>query len=376
MHADPADTATGHGRRRRLLLGLLFVAVIGFAAVVAVVAVSGKDEEKLPADRRSWDATTPGAAAPDDSSATAPIGSHVTAGERLGIKNCPVFPSDHAFHADVSTLPVASDSQAVIDAAGADLMLLPGFSSLVWQGSRTGLPINIVDSTKVPSVDVLGGKYRDISDLNDHPIPESPRIEGFPGAAWDRHMLIVDTATCTSHEFFYVKRVPVIGKWHAETAAKFDLSSNAIRERGSTKAAGTSMLAGMIRYDELQRGRIDHVMSFSLPKISTSPPVWPASGTDGRSDDPNAPPMGTWFRLRADADLSELAPEALVIAKALQIHGAIVDDTGPEYMGLGGENDERWNDVGIQTLKKLTLGDFDVVDPSSMMVSADSYQIR
>ncbi|MGB3411269.1 MAG: hypothetical protein WBA45_08715 [Microthrixaceae bacterium] len=376
MQADTADVSTRRRRRRRFLIGLFCAAVISFAAVLAVSELTGNDEEHLPADRRSWNSETPGASAPGDSPSTAPVGSHVTEGERLGIENCAVFPPDHAFHADVSKLPVATGSQQTIASAGADLMLLPGFSSLVWQGSRTGLPINIVDSTKVSSVDVLGGKYREISDLNDHPIPESPRIEGFPGAAWDRHMLLVDTATCTSHEFFYVKRVPIIGKWHAETAAKFDLNSNAIRKRGSTKAAGTSMLAGLIRYDEVQRGRIDHVMSFSLPKISTRPPVWPASGTDGRSDDPDAPPMGTWFRLRDDVDLSGLAPDALVIAKALQTHGAIVDDTGPEYMGLGGENDERWNDVEIETLKQLKLSDFEVVDPSSMMVTADSYQIH
>jgi hypothetical protein len=346
-------------------------------AAVALVAVScSRDDPEPAAGRQAWDANTPGAQLRGSAPARAPEGSFITSGERLGIERCPIFPRDHAFHADVSTLPVAADSAATIDAAGADLVLHPGFGSLVWQGSRPGLPINIVDSRSVPAVDVVGGKYAYLSDLSGHPIPDSPKVEGFPGAAWDRHMLIVDTATCTSHEFFYATRIPVVDKWHAATAATFDLGSNDVRDRGSTNAAGTSMLAGLLRYDEVERGRIDHTLSFSLPTIATRDPVWPASGTDGRSTDPDAPPMGTWFRLRPDADLSRLGPDARVIAQALQVHGAVLGDTGPDYIGLAGENDERWDDADLETLKTLTLDDFDVVDPSAMRVEEGSYQIR
>lgn len=359
---------SGTGRRNRAGWGLL---------VVALVAVScSRDDPELAEDRQAWDADTPGAQLRAGTPARAPDGSYITSGERLGIENCAVFPRDHAFHADISGLPVAAGSEAIIEAAGADLILQPGFGSLVWRGSRTGLPINVVDSRAVPSVDVLGGEYAYLSDLSGHPIPDSPKVEGFPGAAWDRHMLIVDTATCTSHEFFYATRIPVVGRWHAATAVTFDLGSNDIRDRGAANAAGTSMLAGLLRHDEVERGQIDHTLSFSLPRIAKREPVWPASGTDGRSTDPNAPPMGTWFRLRADTDLSGLGPDARVIAQALQLHGAVLGDTGPDYIGLAGENDERWDDADLETLKTLTLADFEVVDPSAMQVEEGSYQIR
>ena len=36
--------------------------------------------------------------------------------------------------------------------------------------------------------------------------------------------------------------------------------------------------------------------------------------------------MGSWFRLRADADLSGLGPQALV-ARAMQTYGAVLADT-------------------------------------------------
>ena len=63
--------------------------------------------------------------------------------------------------------------------------------------------------------------------------------------------------------------------------------------------------------------------------------MWPALGGDGTSSDPDAPPMGSWLRLRPDADLTGLGPQALVVARALQEHGVIAQDTGPSAGPLG-----------------------------------------
>jgi hypothetical protein len=103
--------------------------------------------------------------------------------------------------------------------------------------------------------------------------------------------------------------------------------------------------------------------------------VWPANGSDGRSTDPDAPPMGTWLRLRSDVDLSHLGPQARVVAEALKVHGAVIFDTGPSY-GLMGEPDTRWADGDLAGLQTLTIGMFEVVDPTPMQVSPTSHQIR
>ncbi|MEZ5350465.1 MAG: hypothetical protein R2714_14885 [Microthrixaceae bacterium] len=42
--------------------------------------------------------------------------------------------------------------------------------------------------------------------------------------------------------------------------------------------------------------------------------------------------MGTWFRLRSDADLSGLGPQARVIAEALQEYGAVLMDTEDRWL--------------------------------------------
>ncbi len=304
---------------------------------------------------------------------------YVASGERLGVGGCQLFPRDNAFHADIAKLPVRSDSAQVIESIGStSLKVRPAFSAGIWEGSRSGIPVNVVDSRTTQIVDFVGGEYSYLSDLGGHPLPAHPRYEGWPGIAWDRHLLVVDSATCISSEFFYVTPAWMnpFGYWVAQTAVKIDLSTNTPRARGATTASGLSMLTGMIRYDEVASGRIGHTIAMAIPKIKKSPPVWPAFGTDGRSTDPNAPAMGTWMRLKPNADLSSLGPQARVVAEALQQHGAVVTDTNHGGMAMGGEPDTRWDDADLATLQTLDASDFEVVDPTPMIIDPASMKIR
>jgi hypothetical protein len=55
------------------------------------------------------------------------------------------------------------------------------------------------------------------------------------------------------------------GTWKAGSGAIFDLRTNALQARGATSAdaAGLSILAGLVRYDEAAAGRMDHDNRFS-----------------------------------------------------------------------------------------------------------------
>lgn len=323
--------------------------------------------------------TVPQATVPPAVPVDPPVSTFVTQGSRLGVGGCPIFPDDNAFHASIDRLPVRSDSADVISSIGADsLVVRPAFSAAIWEGSRSGVPINIVDSRTSKIVDFVGGEYSYLSDLWQHPIPDNPRYEGWPGIAWDRHLLVVDSATCISSEFFYVTPASwnPFGFWVAQTAVKIDLTTNKPRARGATTASGLSMLTGTIRYDEVASGQVGHTIAMSIPKIKKAPPVWPAFGTDGRSTDPNAPAMGSWFRLKPNADLSALGPQARVVAEALQLHGAVVTDTNSHGMAMGGEPDTRWDDADLATLQQLNASDFEIIDPAQMMVDPSTMQIR
>jgi len=332
-----------------------------------------------PTSTPSSSTTVPTGSSTGGAPSSGPTSSYITQGSRLGVGGCPIYPDDNVFHATVTTLPVRSDSAAVLAAMGGTrLTVRAAFSASIWEGSRLGLPVNVVDSRTATSVDVVGGLYSYNSDLSGHAIPSAPRIEGWPGLAWDRHLLLVDSATCMSSEFFYVTPpwMNFAGRWLAETAVKVDLQTNTPRARGTATASGTSMLAGLTRFDEVAAGEIDHVIGVAIPTIKAGAINWPATGTDGRSSDPNAPAMGSWLRLRADVDLSRLRPQARVIARAMQQHGAMVVDTNASGLALSGEPDLRWDDQDLATLGGLSAADFEVVDPTPMKISNGSYQIR
>lgn len=332
-------------------------------------------------------APEPGAgepAGPPRPGVATPAASWITPGERLGIGGCPLFPTDHAWHATVTGLERHPDSDRMIAATGPELPARPRFGAKIARdGTRSGIPYNVVDGSTVKRVDVIvtrdhskNGAGRGV------PIPDGEvKFEGWPGKSWDRHVVIVDTSTCESRELFYA-REPADdllgiggGNWWAAGAGTFDMRSNEPGD-GNATAGNQSLMAGMVRYEEVAAGRVDHALTMTLYKIRQGEPLWPAMGTDGRSEDPDAIPMGSWLRLKADTDLSALGPQARIVAEALQRHGAVVMDTTGHSFAFQGEPHPDWDDADVKTLSTLTLSDFEVIDASPMMASPDSYQLR
>lgn len=316
---------------------------------------------------------------PVPGSARPGVGPWITAGTRPGIGGCPLFPSNHAWHASIGSLAVHPRSAAMI-AATASTTVRPGFGSTVWMGSRAGVPINVVDGRSAARVDVVVDLWGTDGGNLGVPLPDVTRFEGWPGKAWDAHLLVVDTSVCKSRELLNVRDPSddVLGlgggRWYADSAGTFDLTSTA-KPAGTATASGVSLLAGQVRYDEVVTGEIDHVLSATLTGISAAPAVWPAMSSDGTSVEPDAMPMGTWLRLRADADLADLGPHARIIADALREHGAVVTDTGPG-LTLQGEPDERWDSDDLRTLGNLSMADFEVVDAAPMMAERTSFELR
>lgn len=305
----------------------------------------------------------------------APERTYISAGTRKGIGNCPIYPRNNVFHADIRELDQHPDSDKIITAMGNENVRGP--SSGIWMGSRGGIPINIVDSTTMPLTRfVKQGFLLQPESIGSYPLPPNPRIEGDPTPAWDQHLLLFDTATCRSHEMF-LTRTPSLSwyrTWEADAAFTLNLTSNDIPRSAST-VSGFSLLAGLVRYEEVASGEIDHVLTVAVPNASNLPPVWPATRTDGKNTDPDAPRIGMWLRLK-NVDLDRFGPGAKVIVRALQQHGAIIQDSSTFGVLIPSENDPRWDNNDMKTLKQLTAADFEVVDSAQMMVSPNSYEIR
>ena len=264
---------------------------------------------------------------------------------------CSIFPSSNVWNKPVSGLHVASNSAAMIDAIGLDAYLHPDFDAV-----GDGIPYNVVKSTTTTYT--VSFQYADESDNGRYPIPPSPRIEG----GSDRHLISIDTSRCMLWELYAARKSG--SSWSAGSGAIFDLRSNALRPAGwtSADAAGLPIFPGLVRYDEVKSGSINHALRFTAP--DTCGYVYPARHQTAAPCS-NLPPMGLRVRLKASVDISGFGPDAQVVLKALKKYGMILADNGSPWY-VSGAPDSRWNDDEFHQFQTLHGSDFEVVDTSGL----------
>jgi hypothetical protein len=287
------------------------------------------------------------------------------------IGGCPVFPADNVWNTPVDTLPVDHLSAQTIHAIGPNIHLHPDFGSAYWDGGPIGIPFNVVDaSTPKFSFDFW---WPGESDSGPYPIPTNPLIE----YGSDQHLLVVDSSTCKLYELYAVTPPSGGQGWQAGSGAIYDLNSNALRPSTwtSADAAGLPMVPGLARYAEVAAGHIDHALRFTVASTQAGY-IWPArhdapTGTQGTY----TPVMGMRFRLKSTFDINGYGPQAQVILKALQKYGMIVADNGSSWY-ISGEPNAGWDEDDIGGLKNIAGSNFELVDESSLQVSADSGQAR
>lgn len=264
---------------------------------------------------------------------------------------CTILPATNVWNRSVAGLPVASNSAAMVKAIGLSAYLHPDFDAI-----GDGIPYNIVTSS-TPAYTVAFD-YADESDPGPYPIPSSPRVE----AGSDRHLLSLDPGRCKLWELYDVRHSG--SRWSAGSGAVFDLRSNALRPAGwtSADAAGLPILPGLVRYDEVLTGAINHAIRFTAP--DTCGYIYPARHLTA---DPcsNLPPMGLRVRLKASVDISGFGPHARIVLTALKRYGMILADNGSPWY-ISGAPDSRWNDDEMHRLQNLTGADFEVVDTGGL----------
>ncbi|UCD77622.1 MAG: hypothetical protein JSW26_19700 [Desulfobacterales bacterium] len=288
------------------------------------------------------------------------------------LEGCPIFPADNLWNTPVDDLPVDSSSNAYIATIGANRGLHPDFGSGTWAGGPIGIPYTIVDGSQ-PEVNV-DFDYADESDPGPYPIPADAPIEGGSLSSGDRHVLVLDRDYCILYELYAAYPQPD-GSWEAGSGAVFDLNSNALRPEGwtSADAAGLPILPGLMRYDEVASGEIQHAVRFTAPQTRRAY-VWPARHFASSLTDAAYPPMGKRFRLKAGFDHSGFSEEVQVILRALKKYGMILADNGSAWY-ISGAPDPRWdNDVLVNELAQVNGSDFEAVDETFLMVDPESGQ--
>jgi hypothetical protein len=285
--------------------------------------------------------------------------SSMALGQAASLNGFVPFPTDNLWNQDVHTAPVDPNSDAIINFIGASTPLHPDFGSGLYQGTSIGIPYDVVSGS--PFVKVHFTAYGDESDPGPMPIPKNAPIEGYPHPGnGDRHVLVLDRDNCWLYELFG-SHVLKNGNWNAASASVWDLLNDDQRPYTwtSADAAGLPVFPGLVRYDEVAAGAIQHALRFTLhnSRAAFTPPAshWAANSTD-----PNAAPMGMRVRLKNNFDTSGFPPQAQVILAALKRHGMIMADNGSS-MYISGDPDDHWNNNDLSTLKRVPASAFEVL---------------
>ncbi|MDZ4828312.1 MAG: hypothetical protein SGJ13_17875 [Actinomycetota bacterium] len=272
------------------------------------------------------------------------------------IESCGVFPADNAWNQDVSGLPVHPNSANYVASINSSRATLhPDFGG----DGEYGIPFITVGETELLRP-VNWTAYGDESDAGPYPIPPEAPVEGGADSDGDRHVLAVQAGTCKLFELY---RAFWRGDhWDADSGAVWDLRSNALRPLGwtSADAAGLPIFAGLVRYDEVAAGSVNHALRFTVQRTQRGY-VLPATHYASSNTDPALPPMGLRLRLRADFDLSGYSGQARVILEGLKRYGMIVADNGSSWF-ITGAADPRWNDDDLGQLKGVPGRAFEAVD--------------
>jgi hypothetical protein len=272
---------------------------------------------------------------------------------------CDVLPTDNVWHLDVSKLPVQPKSDVWKKAMHAHMTSLhPDFGPPSY-----GIPFDIVDTSHADvSVQFT---YASESDAGPYPFGSDTHVEG----GSDRHAIMIDRDACTLYELYAARWNG--GDPRAGSGAIFNLASNTLRPAGwtSADAAGLPIYPGLLQYDEVASGLVDHAIRVTAD-CTFDAYVWPARHAAG-TNDRRCPPMGARFRLKAGFDASTFSPAARVVIRAMKRYGLIVADNGSDWY-FQGTVDPRWTYAFADQLKRIPARAFVAVDEHACRVTPGS----
>ncbi|MGC1581485.1 MAG: IPT/TIG domain-containing protein [Candidatus Acidiferrales bacterium] len=280
------------------------------------------------------------------------------------------FPADNAWNTNISGAQVDANSNAIINFIGPSIVLHPDFGSGEYNGSSIGIPYVVVGSGQA-FVPIDFTAYGDESDPGPMPVPSDAPIEGYPNpGTGDRHVLVLDNSNCWLYEL-YSSYPNNDGSWNAASAAVWDLLNDEQRPYTwtSADAAGLSIFPGLVRYDEVASGQVQHAIRFTLAN-SQAAFVLPATHWAANSTNANAAPMGMRMRLKASFDVSGFSAANQVILTALKQYGMIMADNGSS-MYISGAPDDRWDNDDLHSLDGVTASDFEIVQMGTIYTASN-----
>lgn len=280
------------------------------------------------------------------------------------------FPPGSAWTRDVSQAPLDAESPSVIaylDRVGWGLGRLQIDFSIEVLEAPAGTPLRPFTPTD--------DHFSPDCDLDPVPVPDGGALEGETGYACesdgDCHLIVVDRSRS---KLFEMWRADIRGSsFRGGCLAVWDLArvyppSGRGDQCTSADAAGYPIAPLLFDADEVAAGTIAHAIRFILPnsRIRRGVYVHPAThGTPSTSGPPDAPPYGTWLRLRRDFPLDTLPAGARVVARAMQTYGMLLADGG--NVALTARSDRftraKWEGLlGARDLQAVRPRDFEMIE--------------
>jgi hypothetical protein len=272
-----------------------------------------------------------------------------------------IFPVTNPWNEDISRRPLLPNSDAMITQINSDV------------GSNVKLKLfQEMNFVLVPDDQALVSNkfvvYPGDSDFNGgkspyglYPTPTNIPIEEWPTGTgsqtllqWqtnnngdDRHSIIVQPGAGFIYETWNALRTGT--NWQAANGAIFNLNTNGLRKDGNTSgdAAGFPMFPALVRYDECERGMVEHACRLVVV-VSRSEHIYPARHDAGSVDasETNYPAMGQRLRLKASFAIpASWTKEEKALALGLKKYGAMVSDNSSSFFSISITPDNRWGNA-------------------------------
>src|SRR3954462_10619232 len=183
----------------------------------------------------------------------------------------------------------------------------------------------------------------------------------------DRHAIIVQPGSGNFWETWQAKRIGT--NWQASTGARFNLNSNGLRPAGWTSgdAAGLPMFPAIVRYDECQRGMVDHALRIGVAK-SRREYIYPAThfASSISASSTTYPAMGQRVRLKASFVIPDnWTIEEKAVLRALKKYGALVADNG-NFFSVSVCPDDRFASSAFDHLSTIGISNFEVIQTTGL----------
>jgi hypothetical protein len=271
-----------------------------------------------------------------------------------------IFPVTNPWNEDISHRPLLTNSDAMIAQINLDATnsqsRLRLFREMNFVLVPDGQPLVSNKFTQYPGEsDLNGGPFP----YGLYPTPTNMPIESWPVGTgsqtlfqWqtnnngdDRHSIIAQPGAGLIFETW--KAWLQSNQWQAANGAIFNLNSNGLRTDGFTSgdAAGFPMFPALVRFDECERGMVEHACRLVVVHSQTAH-IYPATHDAGFSSASNYPAMGQRLRLKAGFAIpGNWTKEEKALAFGLKKYGAMVADNSSTFFSISITPDDRWSNA-------------------------------